>query len=88
MIKGLYAVTPDEADTDILLSKVEAALQGGINVLQYRNKKASHKLLTQQARAILPLCRQYNVPLIINDSVKLCLTLDADGVHIGADDGN
>ena len=88
MIKGLYAVTPDEADTNVLLSKVEAALQGGINVLQYRNKKASHKLLTQQARAILPLCRQYNVPLIINDSVKLCLTLDADGVHIGADDGN
>src|SRR5450830_198162 len=88
MIKGLYAVTPDEADTNVLLSKVEAALQGGINVLQYRNKKASHKLLTQQARAILPLCRQYKVPLIINDSVKLCLTLDADGVHIGADDGN
>jgi thiamine-phosphate pyrophosphorylase len=88
MIKGLYAVTPDETDTDVLLSKVEAALQGGINVLQYRNKNASHKLLTQQARAILPLCRQYNVPLIINDSVKLCLTLDADGVHIGADDGN
>jgi len=88
MIKGLYAVTPDEADTDVLLSKVEAALQGGINVLQYRNKNASHKLRTQQARAILPLCRQYKVPLIINDSVKLCLTLDADGVHIGADDGN
>lgn len=88
MIKGLYAVTPDEADTNVLLSKVEAALQGGINVLQYRNKKASHKLLTQQARVILPLCRQYHVPLIINDSVKLCLTLDADGVHVGADDGN
>ena len=88
MIKGLYAITPDMADTDLLLQKVEAALQGGINVLQYRNKAASHKLQTQQARAILPLCRQYNVPLIINDSVKLCLTLDADGVHLGADDGN
>jgi thiamine-phosphate pyrophosphorylase len=88
MIKGLYAITPDMADTDLLLQKVEAALQGGINVLQYRNKHANHKLQTQQARAILPLCRQYNVPLIINDSVKLCLTLDADGVHLGADDGN
>ena len=88
MIKGLYAITPDIADTSLLLQKVEAALQGGINVLQYRNKAASHKLQTQQARAILPLCRQYNVPLIINDSVKLCLTLDADGVHLGADDGN
>ncbi len=88
MIKGLYAITPDEPNTEVLLAKVEAALQGGINILQYRNKQANHKLLTQQARAILPLCRQYNVPLIINDSVKLCLTLDADGVHIGADDGN
>ena len=88
IIKGLYAVTPDEPDTDVLLAKVEAALLGGINILQYRNKQANHKLLTQQAQAILPLCRQYNVPLIINDSVKLCLTLDADGVHIGAEDGN
>ncbi len=88
MIRGLYAVTPDEADTDLLLAKVEAALQGGISMLQYRNKLADHKLQTQQARAILPLCRQYQVPFIINDSVKLCLTLDADGVHIGAEDGN
>ena len=88
MIRGLYAVTPDEADTDLLLAKVEAALQGGISMLQYRNKLADHKLQTQQARAILPLCRQYQVPFIINDSVKLCLTLDADGVHIGVEDGN
>ncbi len=88
MIKGLYAITPDELDTDLLLTKVALALQGGVSVLQYRNKLANHKLKTQQARAILPLCRQYKVPFIINDSVKLCLTLDADGVHIGADDGN
>ena len=49
MIRGLYAVTPDEADTDLLLAKVEAALQGGISMLQYRNKLADHKLQTQQA---------------------------------------
>jgi thiamine-phosphate pyrophosphorylase len=88
MISGLYAITPDETNTDVLLGKVEAALQGGVSVLQYRNKLASHKLQTQQARAILPICRQYRVPFIINDSVKLCMKLDADGVHIGADDGN
>lgn len=88
MISGLYAVTPDEPDTDLLLDKVKAALEGGINVLQYRNKTANHKLQTQQARAILPLCKQYQVPFIINDSIKLCLTLDADGVHLGGDDGN
>jgi len=72
----------------VLLANVEAALRGGVSVLQYRNKHADHKLQTQQARAILPLCRQYRVPFIINDSIKLCLTLDADGVHLGADDGN
>ncbi|NOS96516.1 MAG: thiamine phosphate synthase [Methylotenera sp.] len=88
MISGLYAVTPDEQNTGVLLAKVEAALQGGVSVLQYRNKLANHKLQTQQARALLPLCRQYHVPLIINDSIKLCLTLDADGVHLGADDGD
>lgn len=88
VISGLYAVTPDEQNTELLLAKVEAALRGGVNVLQYRNKRADHKLQTQQARAILPLCRQYQVPFIINDSIKLCLTLDADGVHLGADDGN
>ena len=88
MINGLYAVTPDEPDTDLLIDKVKAALEGGVSVLQYRNKAANHKLQTQQARAILPLCRQYQVPFIINDSIKLCLTLDADGVHLGGDDGN
>lgn len=87
-INGLYAITPDIGDTDLLLKNVEAALQGGIHILQYRNKHASHKLQTQQARGLLPLCRQYNVPLIINDSVELCLAVDADGVHLGADDGS
>lgn len=87
-IKGVYAITPDEQNTDLLLVKVEAALQGGASVVQYRNKLANDKLKTQQACALLQLCRQYHVPFIINDSVELCLTLDADGVHIGADDGN
>ncbi|MDZ4142879.1 MAG: thiamine phosphate synthase [Methylotenera sp.] len=86
-ISGLYAITPDEADTDLLLAKVEAVLQGGVSILQYRNKQANHRLQVQQAQVILALCRQYNVPLIINDSVNLCLMLDADGVHLGANDG-
>lgn len=85
---GLYAITPDEANTIVLLAKVEAALKGGISLLQYRNKQANFDLQTYQIRAIQPLCKKYNVPLIINDSVDLCLMLGADGVHLGADDGN
>ena len=88
MIRCLYAITPDGADTDLLLAKVEAVLQGGISALQYRNKQANKELQIEQASAIWPLCKQYQVPFIINDSIELCLALDADGVHVGADDGN
>lgn len=87
-IKGLYAITPDEQNTNVLLTKAEAAIQGGIGILQYRNKLADHQLKMQQARLLLALCRQYQVPLLINDSIDLCVALDADGVHLGADDGN
>lgn len=87
-ISGLYSITPDETNTNLLLAKVEAALQGGASILQYRNKLADHNLQTQQAKAIQALCKQYQVPFIINDSVELCAMLNADGVHIGADDGN
>lgn len=88
MIRGVYAVTPDIVDTQLLCKLVSAAIVGGASLVQYRNKLANHALQVQQARALLPICRQHKVPLIINDSIKLCLTLDADGVHLGADDGN
>ncbi len=87
-IKGLYAITSDEQNTNVLLTKAEAAIQGGIGILQYRNKLADHQLKMQQAQLLLALCRQYQVPLLINDSIDLCVALDADGVHLGADDGN
>lgn len=87
-IRGLYAITPDMADTDQLCTLVEASLLGGASLLQYRNKTAGHVLRVAQARALLDLCRDYDVPLIINDNIKLCLAIDADGVHLGSSDGN
>ena len=87
-ISGVYAITPDVSDTPRLLEMVEAALQGGASLLQYRNKSASPTLRHQQAAALLPLCRVYGVPLIINDDAELCATLDADGVHLGVEDGD
>jgi thiamine-phosphate pyrophosphorylase len=87
-VAGLYAVTPDSADTPALLAKVEAALAGGARLLQYRNKTASTALRLIQGRALLALCREYQVPLIINDHLDLALALDADGLHLGSDDGS
>jgi thiamine-phosphate pyrophosphorylase len=86
-ISGLYAVTPDLADTPALIAAAEAALAGGARLLQYRNKPASAALRLTQARALLALCRKYRVPLIINDRLDLALEVPADGVHLGAEDG-
>jgi thiamine-phosphate pyrophosphorylase len=87
-IKGLYALTPDETDTGRLLELVESALEGGVKVLQYRNKLADSRLRITQAQALLPLCRRYDTTFIINDDIKLCLAIDADGVHLGKTDGD
>lgn len=87
-IKGLYAVTPDLPDTALLLKQAKAALQGGVSVLQYRNKTASYELKREQASELMWLCEAHNVPFIINDHVLLCIELDADGVHLGGADGD
>jgi thiamine-phosphate pyrophosphorylase len=85
-ISGLYAITPDLADTAVLLAKTQAALAGGARLLQYRNKTADENLRREQAAALRELCRRYGAMLIINDHVELAREIDADGVHVGADD--
>ena len=87
-IAGLYAITPDLADTELLYHMVEASILGGARVVQYRNKVADQKLRIKQSLALLEVCRKHEIPLIINDYVTLCLEINADGVHIGGDDGN
>jgi len=85
-IKGLYAVTPDVADTALLLAKVETVLAAGARLLQYRNKSAVAARRGEQARALRAVCRRHAATLIINDDVTLARAIDADGVHVGADD--
>ncbi|MCW5605210.1 MAG: thiamine phosphate synthase [Burkholderiales bacterium] len=87
-MSGLYAVTPDEPDTAILTAKMREALAGGARAVQYRNKTASPVLRRAQARALQTVCRQYHVPLIINDHLDLALEIDADGLHLGEEDGS
>jgi thiamine-phosphate pyrophosphorylase len=87
-IVGLYAITPETSDTGWLVRKVTAVLAGGARVLQYRSKSTDAALRREQARAMLVLCRNAGVPLIINDDVALAMDIDADGVHLGRDDGD
>lgn len=87
-IKGLYVVTPDVLEVDLLCEKVQSALIGGASLVQYRNKYADKQLLLKQATALLALCRSFGVPLIINDHLDLCAKIDADGLHLGATDSD
>jgi thiamine-phosphate pyrophosphorylase len=87
-VSGLYAITPDEPDTAELLRKVRLALLGGARVLQYRNKAADTALRFEQAKALRELTQEFFVPLIINDDVMLAQQVDADGVHLGGEDGS
>lgn len=86
-LAGLYAITPDWNDTRRLLNATEAILDAGCRILQYRNKQTSDCHRQEQAVALRGLTRKFGVHLIINDDVDLALFCEADGVHLGEDDG-
>ncbi len=86
---GIYAITdPLLCPQDRLLVTVEQALQGGIRLLQYRDKVAHPAQRLDNALRLRALCEQYDACLIINDDVALCLAVDAHGVHLGRSDGD
>jgi thiamine-phosphate pyrophosphorylase len=85
-ISGLYAITPQCADTGVLLDRVQLALEGGARLVQYRDKSGDVALRFEQVSELLALCRHFSVPLIVNDDLRLADLADADGVHLGRDD--
>ena len=86
--RGVYLITPDEADTARLLERVQPLLGAGATWLQYRNKAADAGTRRVQARALQDLCAAAGVPLIINDDAALAAAVGAAGVHLGEDDGD
>lgn len=87
-LRGLYAITPDSADSAALLDRVRRALEGGIALLQYRSKLASRARRLLEAKQLKQLARRFGVPLIVNDDVELALEAGADGAHLGREDGD
>ena len=83
----LYAVTDRSwLRGETLYSQVEKALQGGVTLVQLREKNMTQEEFLQEAKEIRELCRQYQVPLLINDNVEIASAIDADGVHVGQND--
>lgn len=79
----LYLVTSPSV---ALFAVVEAALQGGLTLVQYRDKNVDDDLRFESAQKLRQLCKQYDALFIINDRVDLALAVDADGVHLGQQD--
>ncbi len=71
-----------------MLTRTEEILRAGAKVLQYRNKQADKDTRIAEAKQLLDLCRQYSVPLIINDDITLAVRTGADGVHLGKTDSS
>ncbi len=68
------------------LQTIEQALQGGCSVVQLREKECATREFYQQAADVKALTDQYNIPLIINDRIDVCMAVNADGVHLGQED--
>ncbi len=83
----LYAVTDRYWLGDHTLEEdVESALKGGATFIQLREKELSEEDMEREARTLLPLCRRYGVPFVIDDDVALAKEINADGVHVGQSD--
>ena len=85
-LRGLYAITPETADTRLLASAARAALAGGAALLQYRAKRLASDAMLEQARLLAAACREHGALFIVNDALDLALACGADGVHLGRDD--
>ena len=84
---SLYFITDStNYEEDEFMRRVEAALQGGVTILQIREKNKGTRAYIDLAEKVHALARRYGVPLIIDDRVDVALAVDAEGVHLGAED--
>ena len=82
----LYLVAdPDHCNGD-LVDQTEAAIRGGVTMVQLRAKHLTDLELFSLAQKMRSVCSRHGVPLLLNDRVDIALAVGADGVHLGVDD--
>ncbi len=83
----LYFITDSTGfSEEEFLKRTEMALQGGVTLLQLREKDKTTREYIELAEKVHNLTKRYNVPLIIDDRVDVALAMDAEGVHVGQSD--
>ena len=85
-LRGLYAITDSQLLAGKWMPYIEAALDGGLTLLQYRDKSSDEARRQREAEALRDMCARYNAHLIINDDAELAARLGV-GVHLGQTDG-
>ena len=86
-VQGLYAITDQRLiAVKKFAVKVRQALEGGASVIQYRDKSQHHQQRLDQASVVVELCNDFGATSIINDDIELAKMVNADGVHLGAED--
>lgn len=88
VLNKLYAITERRLLQGSLAEDIKAAIDGGAGMVQLREKNISEEQYIEYAKEALAVCREYSVPLIINDNVNVCLKSGADGVHLGQGDSS
>ena len=89
-LRGLYAITPSiatPAEGENLLAHIKAYLEAGGRILQWRNKHLDAATQHKLAAICQAACTQHDALFIVNDNLALAQALDADGLHIGREDG-
>lgn len=83
----LYAVTDRHwLKGRSLRQVVEESLDGGVTMVQLREKQLEEGAFLEEAKELQALCRQRHIPFLVNDNVDIALAMDADGVHVGQSD--
>ena len=83
----LYAVTDRSwLGRNTLCEQVKEAIEGGVTFVQLREKNLDNESFVKEAIEIQSLCRNHNIPFIINDNVEIAKKINADGVHVGQRD--
>ena len=84
---SLYFITDSTGfSVEEFLRRTEAALRGGVTLLQLREKDKTTREYLELAQAVHALTRKYDVPLIIDDRLDIAMAIDAEGVHLGQSD--
>ena len=88
-LNGLYCITDPTLTAQSALTiedMVQAAIDGGAKIIQYRDKQASPSEQTDIAHRLCQRCQKQQVTFLVNDNPQLAKTVDADGVHLGQSD--